>query len=112
LSALPDLQFLAFMSLRLENRHLAHLKSLSRLREFAMPDVRNITAEGLTLVAEVEQLERLILRRTNLDDKGLIILAGMKNLKRLDVTETQVTAAGVTAFQEKLPDCEVVWDEP
>ena len=34
----------------------------------------------------------------------------LEGLRELDLTDTKVTASGVAALQQALPNCKIVWD--
>jgi len=46
-----------------------------------------------------------------LTDAGLIHVSSLKNLRTLDVRVTEVTAAGVAALHEGLPECKIIWGD-
>jgi hypothetical protein len=61
-------------------------------------------------VGALTKLERLSLAGCPFSDAGLKHLAGLSNVKHLDLTGTQVIADGVAALQKALPKCQILWD--
>ena len=59
-------------------------------------------------IASLTSLEELEISYAPLDDAGLQALAGMKNLRKLTVSTTNVTDAGVGDLKKALPGCEIV----
>jgi hypothetical protein len=51
----------------------------------------------------------LDLANTRISDAGLPSLYGLQKLERLDLSDTAVTQAGVDAFKQAVPDCQVTW---
>ena len=47
------------------------------------------------------------LGRTQIADAWLVHLKGLTNLRRLELTGTKVTAAGVADLQKELPNCKI-----
>ena len=60
--------------------------------------------------AEIESLELLNLDATSISDVGLKELKSLKNLKKIHLQNTKVTAGGVADLQSAVPDCEIWWD--
>jgi hypothetical protein len=54
------------------------------------------------------QLESLWLHHTQITDVGLASLLDLPNLQQLEVMETGVTTAGVSALEERLPRARVL----
>jgi hypothetical protein len=50
------------------------------------------------------------LKQTRVTDASLAQLKHCKNLTKLTLTGTQVTAAGVGELQRALPKCKIHWD--
>ena len=63
-------------------------------------------------LSRVETLRSLGLHATQVTDLGLTYLKGLRFLEALDVSNTQVTPAGVAELQKTLPDCVIVNGEP
>jgi len=47
---------------------------------------------------------------TQVSDAGLAHFKDCKNLKRLNVEKTKVTAAGIGGLAKALPQCRIEWD--
>jgi hypothetical protein len=70
---------------------------------------------GGTKVSNLSPLKRMKLTElgvANAPVADLSPLAGMSTLGNLALKNTNVTAAGVAALQEALPNCKIEWDEP
>ena len=83
---------------------LAELPKLKRLMLKALPDV---TDAGMDAVAGVATLETLDLSESGVTDEGIAKLHGLSNLKKLEVSNTAVTPEGVTAIREAIPGLDV-----
>jgi hypothetical protein len=59
-------------------------------------------------LAGLKNLRVLDLSNTPVTDAGLKHLEGLEQLRWLNLCNTKVTPAGVTALQKKLPDCKIV----
>lgn len=86
---------------------LRHLRDV--LDEIGLEGTQ-ITEDGLLHLLDLPHLDNVDLARTAIGDAGLRILSRIKTLKYIHVEGTSVTAKGVAALQESLPECEVVWD--
>ncbi len=105
---LPNLANLSLQDTPVTDEGMKHLAG-SKLQylQLMQTAVGDAGAEALATLSALEVLE---LRGTKLTDKGLALLPACKNLKRLDVTKTGVTADGAKAFRTALPTCELVSD--
>lgn len=61
----------------------------------------------LAYLAASPQLEELYLSGTSITDHGLIYLRSLKNLRQLDLKDTNVTPAAVASLRRVLPDCNI-----
>lgn len=84
------------------------------LRELAaLPELRELVVryplpeDDVEGILAIKTLTRLVLAGSLLTDKGLEKLTVLENLTELDVTVTDVTAAGVAKFQKARPKCKV-----
>ncbi len=57
---------------------------------------------------ELKQLQNLDLSQTQVTDAGLEDLATIKGLTVLRLSRTKVTAAGVGELQKALPNCKIL----
>jgi hypothetical protein len=64
--------------------------------------------EGLSLVAELPQLETLILENLGVTDAGLAALSKAARLKKLTLHEPKVTEAAVARLRASRPGLEIV----
>ncbi|MCE9606492.1 MAG: hypothetical protein K8U03_16485 [Planctomycetia bacterium] len=62
-----------------------------------------LTNEALGEIGTLDRLRRLQISHCTLDDEQLQVLAGLTNLKTLDLEATQVTDDGVARLCAKLP---------
>lgn len=70
-----------------------------------------VTDNDLGVIAGLTHVQRLTLRGMPISDAAIKQLARLKNLKRLDVRETQFSAEGLSRLKEAMPSCEVVADD-
>ena len=54
------------------------------------------------------QLDSLCLNHEAITDAGLVHLKELRALKRLELTNTGVTDAGVAELQKALPHCQII----
>ncbi len=80
-----------------------------KLRRFYTDDAGIDDAMAARL-ANIHSLEELSLHRSPITDRGLPELKRLKNLTRLVLTGTKVTAAGVADLQKALPNCKIESD--
>ncbi len=137
LAGLIDLEVLNLYGNKVTDDGLVHLRPLDKLRELnlsllaitdaglvhlqplhSLADLELLYSEGFagpTLtnhVADVleplSNLTTLNLTGAKLTDPGLLRLQVLKKLTRLQLARTQVTAAGLKAFRNAVPRCEVL----
>jgi hypothetical protein len=88
------------------------LNDVRFLKAIALLNLKNgrITNRGVQDVAGLKTLETLILDANAIDDSALPHLYGLTALRSLSLRATRVTAAGVQALMDKLPQCRVESD--
>jgi hypothetical protein len=83
---------------------LHHLKNLTRLRELDLERTQ-ITDEGLKSLKDLPALEDLRLRKTKITDAGFReSLLPLKNLKNLDVRDTEVASKTMREWKKADPE--------
>lgn len=120
LASFPRLRTLSLYETPLTDDGLAHLKSLTSLKNLNLGSCRKVTDAGLKYLEKLENLESLnlgfcrkitdegfaILTRfpelkslnlsiTNVTDDRLKTVAGLKNLRHLDLDNAPITDAGI-----------------
>jgi hypothetical protein len=98
LPELPELQDLNLYISGTTDGDLQHLRGCTKLRGLALHAV-GITDDGLRFIKDLNRLETLELD-TRITDEGLAHLAGLKNLKELDLSYTQVKGDGLGYLKE------------
>jgi hypothetical protein len=86
---------------RLPEQGLAMLADLHDLERLYLPGTA-VTDEDLVHIAGLTELRRLALWKTKITDRGLAHLEGLENLEILDVHATRVTQEGLVHL-ERLP---------
>ncbi len=98
LAKISGLQILVLDDCKITGAGLAYFEGPPYPRNLSLAGTP-LTPEGISLVAKLP-CTVLTLARTSLTDEQLMLFADRDELQNLDVTETQVTAAGVKAFYE------------
>jgi hypothetical protein len=111
LRPLAELRSLDLDANQITDGGLKHVRQLTELRELLLAGA-DITDEGLTSLQTLTKLQHLGLTGTDVTDHGLEYLRGFKNLQCLQLYGTAVTSDGVTALQEHLPDCQILYGVP
>lgn len=96
---------------RLVDEDLAYFESMDALRSLHLAGTL-VGDDGLTHLAGLTNLVLLDLNRTKVTDKGLAHLEGLSALRLLDLRDTQVTEIGKRRFQDKLPECRILFNFP
>ncbi len=87
-------------------KNLAGLHELQRLSLWNVKGIDDSAAPALEVLASLTSLD---LSNTAVTDQTLTALARLPNLRHLFVSETQITAGGVSAFQKQQPAVAVSW---
>lgn len=74
---------------------MAHFKGLVKLESLGLYNCKAITDVGLTNLAGLRNLRWLNLGSTRITDNGLAHLAGLRNLRTLDLGTTRISDAGL-----------------
>jgi hypothetical protein len=70
-----------------------------------------LTDKGLSVLGSLPKLEHLSINsNAGITDAGLASLHRCNTLRHLNVCKTKVTAGGVALLHEKLPLCDIAWD--
>ncbi|MGE3173816.1 MAG: hypothetical protein AB7O97_14415 [Planctomycetota bacterium] len=77
-----------------------------RLERLALSGVER--PRGLAVLRELPRLRELSLRDCRVGDGDLDVLQGLSSLRRLDVTDTAITADGMAVLRFYLTECEVI----
>jgi WD40 repeat protein/formylglycine-generating enzyme required for sulfatase activity len=88
---------------------LSHFQGCTKLSELRLIGAQ-ITDAGLSHFQDSVNLVTLQAPQTKMSDKSVPLLANMTRLMKLDVRQTMITAAGVEALRQALPQCEIEWD--
>ena len=92
---LVNLEWLNIVACNMSSRILGVIVGLRELRGLDMSLCRLGGSEGFRILEKCEKLEELRLERTAVDDDVLCVLGRLKNLKKLDVSECNVTSRGL-----------------
>ena len=90
MAVFPELEELDFISDKVTDAALIHLKKLPKLRVLRI-NSGTITDEGLDALKDLPKLEELLLMRTKLTDKGLAKVQALRGLKSLTLIRLKVT---------------------
>lgn len=103
----PGLERLSAQSAAFDHRAARALAAVPRLTYLDLEGAYNVTDDSISILARSTSLEELLLCGAKLSDKGLSALAGMKQLKKLDLWATGVLATDLK-FLHELPNLEWV----
>jgi hypothetical protein len=67
----------------------------------------SVSNEDLRPVQELGSLAVINLAHTNVSDDVVVAMSGLRSLRLLDLTGTQVTDAAIGRLQRALPDCQI-----
>jgi choice-of-anchor C domain-containing protein len=87
-----------------------HLLRTMRLKKLDLKSVDNLTDDDFTNgILQLKSLTDLYLSETNINDKQLLLLAQLPNLKRLEVKNcTKLNESGLLKFHNASPECELI----
>ena len=86
---------------------LIELPSLRRLEIHMLFDP--VSADEFAGLAELKQLEHLVIYSPHLCDRGLSHLGRLARLQTLEIDYSSVTAEGIDRLQAALPNCQITW---
>ncbi len=113
LDRLPKLERISRGTNALQDEDVVALARLKNLRSLFIASVKMTPAQCMTLARTMPQLTSLnLIGNGSLDDAALAPLGEMRDLTKLQLQGTKVTAAGVAALQKALPNCLIEWDDP
>jgi hypothetical protein len=102
---LASLRYLNISAVPCTERHVA---ALARLKISSLIAGSAGIDDAMAMVlAKMDTMEVLSLPGNSLTDKGLAEFKKLRRLKSLDLSGTQVTAAGVDELQKALPECKI-----
>src|SRR5262249_18294219 len=90
-----DLQELAFVGARLDGAALVHVGRLTGLRDLDLEGQQGVTDATIEHLAGLTQLKRLDLGATQISDDALKHLVGLRALIELHLYDTAVTGIGL-----------------
>ena len=109
LAVLTRLERLNLRNSKISDVGFAKLSSLP-LRDLNLAETQ-LSATGLAALPALSKLERLSLWKCKrVEDDAIESIAGLKQLRWLDVKGTKLTAAGIARLRASLPQCRVEAD--
>ena len=97
LADLPNLETLDLQGTIVTDAGLGELERSANLKTLQLGEGQRVTDIGLESVARVTTLRSLTLRYAEITDFGLSRLAGLENLEKLDLSNTDTDDAGLEA---------------
>jgi TPR repeat protein len=82
---------------------LKYICKLAQLQELSLDNVNTITDNGISMIKNLQQLEKLNLSRTGITDTGLKHLYSLPQLRVLNLSGANITDGSIK-FIEKLPN--------
>jgi eukaryotic-like serine/threonine-protein kinase len=104
-----NLEKLALSSSEVSDAGLSHFQGCTKLNTLRLIGAQ-VTDAGLSHFQDSVNLKILQAPQTEVSDKSIPLLATMTRLVQLDVRETKLTADGVEALRQALPQCKIQWD--
>ncbi len=99
----------SFADTQIDNATMARIAQLTDLQSLVLTNCK-IESGGLKHVRGLKKLKGLRLRGTNVSDAGLVHFAGLTELIALDLQETQVAKAALERLAMQLPNCSIIAD--
>lgn len=100
LRTLPNLQQLGVARSSITSADLAHMANLSKLRQLEILECPAVGDDGMQHLANLTNLESLVLLRTSVSDDGLRHLRELRRIKSLHLQGTSVSDAGMDYLAE------------
>jgi hypothetical protein len=95
LEKLPSLKRLGFQGSGITDENLEQLSHVIDLEWLDLRSCKNITDKGMSYVSRMRNLKKLELYDTQLGDQSLEILSKLANLQELNIHSTQITDDGL-----------------
>lgn len=107
IAARDQLRTVRFHDCKLVNRQVASLIPMKNLNVLSL--AYNPVDDGcIDLIAKMKHLIDLDINHTSISDRGLLAIAGMKKLRRIELsTGDGITQEGVNAFHKARKDCDI-----
>jgi len=83
----------------ISNENMRHIKVMTKLEELALPTWTNDA--GLSNVAGLTNLKSLNISITNITDAGMVYLKNLNSLEKVTLHGTKITGAGIKHLQGK-----------
>ncbi len=115
IETIDSLQTIEILNLRGAKFTDPGFAKLSRLKSLKRIDLGETTLSefGLAPLAKFPLLEHISLYNARKVTDGIVpVLAGLTNLRWVDLTGTGVTQKGLDAFKAAHPNCTVMWEAP
>jgi hypothetical protein len=88
---------------------LAYIKGLTGLKALYLCGMSKISDAGLSALQNLQNLQVLDLRGSQLSDEGVLCLAKLTALRLVNLVDTQVSTIGVAKLRGALPGTCIVW---
>jgi Leucine-rich repeat (LRR) protein len=96
----PRLRKLRISQTQITSKGLSHLSKLDQLEDLDLSENGQLDDEGMAPLAGLKQLKRLNLWRVPITDAGVAHLKGLTNLQWLNLDNTQLSDAGLEYLRE------------
>jgi uncharacterized membrane protein len=103
-----NITWLNLSDCKLSDQQLDKLSGFSNLTRLKIQKNPMVTNKGIEALKNLENLSELNLYGTQINDAAFATLGQMKNLEKLFLWNTRVTARGIAAFKALHPDIDVI----
>jgi hypothetical protein len=111
LAKAPALRYLSLMGAQLKPETCQYLGQFQQLETLGL-DSSTITDEQLSHLAPLTKLRVLWLSKTELTDAAIEPLSKLTGLSKVYLTGSRLSSAGLSRLRQRLPNCDVVFEEP
>jgi hypothetical protein len=112
LKQLPKLEILDLSSSKVTSDGIRNLDFLKGLKTLRIEGCKQVTDEAVDHLLRCNSLQELSITDTRISTGGFLRLAQLKNLRKLTVHSGVANEKEVRAFNEALPDCEIIRIKP
>jgi len=106
---LTELETLDLSRTLVSSAGMKELRTLDSLRDLRLAQVDGVDDQAVAAFVEMDRLETLDLAETQISDRSLPDLGRIKNLKKVFVGGSRVTAEGVAEFRRQRPQVQIAW---